>query len=190
MNHRELQQLLREQHDGHAPGGAWEDLAPTGHQPGDAGSTPASRFREPTKWARPLGEHMLEKPGTIGGDGGWIKVELLEVETRVQPCARCGESFALPLDGDPSRRCPHCDVLVSPLYQVALVSKHVCHSVRNLDRNELEKFAEPLGWSDVDELDELLDLVAEIPGQERRLELPTETGDELALMISLAEAAR
>lgn len=25
-------------------------------------------------------------------------------------CPNCGKDFALPLDGDPTRRCPHCQV--------------------------------------------------------------------------------
>ncbi len=27
-------------------------------------------------------------------------------------CPECGKGYYLPLDGDPTRRCPHCNVLV------------------------------------------------------------------------------
>lgn len=48
------------------------------------------------------------RPATLGGGPAFTVPEDGEVRT----CRSCGFQFYLPLDGDPTRRCPECNVLV------------------------------------------------------------------------------
>jgi hypothetical protein len=36
-------------------------------------------------------------------------------------CSGCGQQYFLPLDGDPTRRCPHCDISVEKTIKGDLV---------------------------------------------------------------------
>jgi DNA-directed RNA polymerase subunit RPC12/RpoP len=36
-----------------------------------------------------------------------------EIDGERRTCSACGKEYFLPIDGDPTRRCPHCNVLVA-----------------------------------------------------------------------------